>query len=516
MKPLVDSHLMREIDETTQSHFGIPAIVLMERASLAVAEAVKKIADGENHARILSVCGIGNNGGDGVAAARILHEWGYDSHVVIVGDMEHSSELLRRQLQIAENCGVPVCCDVPASEEYTIVIDAIFGIGLTRAVTGVYAEWIQWINASGAYVVAVDVPSGVNTDNGRVESVAVKADQTITFGVDKIGLQLYPGREHAGLVQVADIGFPKKWTDQLVYPAFQYEPIDLGMRPERIASGNKGTFGKVLVIAGSQTMSGACYLSAAAAFRAGAGMVKILTVEENRAALQRLLPEAMITTWDGRRLMEQEKSEEQERIRREMAWADAIVVGPGLSRSKEAGALVNTVLELADVPVVIDADALYHVSNNPVYVRKQEEMPQLNLKKNWILTPHMKEMADFLGCSVQMIQKDPVKLVREISSVQQAVLVLKDARTLTAVDNKLCINASGNSGMATAGSGDVLTGVIAALLGQGMNCFEAASLGVYLHGLAGDVAAEECGREACMAGDIIRGLMQVQRNWERR
>ncbi len=530
MRYLTDSKTMKEVDTRAQEEIGIPGSVLMERAALAVAEAVQELIhlygsrQKKEKNRILAVCGIGNNGGDGVAAARILYEWGYPAEFQIIGEERQGSALLKRQIQIAERCGVKRRENNKASashgtelSEYTIVIDALFGIGLTRAVEGVYAECIHEMNLSGVPIVAVDMPSGVNADNGRIETVAVRAKRTVTFGYSKLGLELYPGREYAGTVQIADIGFPKQLEETTAFPAFQYEEVDVRLRPPRREYSNKGTFGKVMVVAGMKNMCGACYLSAKAAFRTGAGMVKILTVEENREALHTLLPEAILATYEP----EHVKSKlEIERICQELTWADAVVVGPGLGRSAVARLLVDLVLQYAHVPVVVDADALHHIAANPEYVGKKAEGESFNrlyIEGDLVLTPHIKEMADLLSCEIEQIQADMPGVARSVirhMTGRGLTLALKDARSVVACagEMQLCVNASGNSGMATAGSGDVLTGIIAALLAQGMSCFEAASLGVYLHGLAGDKAAEKIGRYACMAEDILEGLTELEQN----
>lgn len=501
MKYLVDQITMKDIDETTQTEYGIPAAVLMERAALAVAKEVRRLAGG----RILAVCGTGNNGGDGVAAARILHEWGYDIHMMILGEAEHGTELFKAQLRAAEASGVPVCHGENL-DEYIIVIDAIFGIGLTRPVGGIYADVIDALNRSEAAVLSVDIPSGVRTDDGGVESVAVRADVTVTFGYSKMGLMLHPGREYAGKVIVADIGFPKKLERETVFPAFTYGLEDLDRMPARKEYSNKGTYGKVLVAAGSTNMCGACFLSAKAAYRAGAGLVKILTAEENRVPLQTMLPEAILATYE---LSELGSASMKERVLAELSWADAVVVGPGMGRTAEAGLLFDMILENVKVPAVVDADALYHLARNPKYADKSG-IRRLHLPDNLILTPHLKEASELFECPVPQIQKNIMGTALAATEGQHFTLVMKDARTVVTRDGQLYINDSGNSGMATAGSGDVLTGVIAALLARGMELYEAAVMGVYMHGLAGDAAAARLGKDACMAGDIIEGLSEIR------
>lgn len=511
MKYLVDSEKMRRVDELAQEQFGIPAILLMERAALAVAREVEQVAGklGGHKVKILAVCGTGNNGGDGAAAARILYEWGYAADIMVLGDEKRASDLMKQQLVIARNSGLQVGNNFRMNQ-YDILIDAVFGIGLSHPVEGRYMDWLSEMNLSHCKVVSVDIPSGVQADNGRVGTVAVHADVTVTFGYQKIGLMLYPGRGYAGRVVLAEIGLPKKAGERVKFPAFTYEQSDLGRIPPRVDYSNKGTFGRVLVIAGSRNMAGACYLSAKAAYRAGVGLVKILTVEDNREALQTMLPEAILSTYHPDSV---KNKVEIEKTIQDLGWATAIVVGPGMGLSPAARQLLEIVLKYAKAPVVVDADALHLIAHDPQYVTQRAEGEKFNrlyLEGGLILTPHLKEMSDLLSCEVSDIQEDLIGTALSAIKGRHFVLALKDARTVVAGEEGLYINNSGNSGMATAGAGDVLTGIIAAMLGRGMSCFEATAMGVYLHGLAGDAAAAEKGKDACMAGDIIEGLAKIR------
>lgn len=462
---------------------GMPGLVLMERAALSAAAVLMK--NESRDTRFLAVSGAGNNGGDAVAVARILHEQGYQAAVTVAAEESKMSEDLRTQLALAANCSVPV---LPLSSiedgVFDVLIDGIFGIGLSREVTGAYRHVIECMNNSGARCYAVDIPSGIDAETGAVLGVAVRADVTVTFGVNKQGLVLHPGCEYAGKVYVMDIGFPKKSVARAVPSAFTYELSDLTHMPERYARSNKGSYGHVLVVAGSKEMSGACYLAAKAAYRSGAGLVRVVTPEENRQILLSALPEILFSDRDS--------------LLDGIRWADAIVIGPGIGREEEAAEMVRTVVQKADVPVVIDGDAIYHVSRCADRLNGQ-----------FVLTPHVKEMTYLAGGSVEQLLGAMYEKTLETSQKWNCIVAHKDARTIVSDGNKVYINTSGNNGMATGGSGDVLAGLTGGLLAQHMEPMQAACLGVYVHGLAGDCMARKKSVYSLMASDLLDGIAEV-------
>lgn len=506
MKYLVDAAKMKAIDEYTSNMLGIPSLVLMEKAAMAIVELIRsKITRND---RILAVCGTGNNGGDGIAAVRMLKGLGYNADVLIIGDEKRATDQTKQQLFIARNLDVKVYNNVKVSE-YTVIIDAIFGIGLSKPVVGVFEQVIETINASDNKVFSVDIPSGIHADNGKIMNIAVKADYTITFGVNKIGLVLYPGCEYAGELLVADIGFPKKAIENVKPSVFYYENEDLTRLPLRKNYSNKGTFGKVLIIAGSRNMSGACYLSAKAACRTGAGLVKVLTVEDNRSIIQSLLPEAILSTYDPSNL---KNKLEVDRIIQELKWATSIVIGPGIGISAASDHLLDIVLNHTNVPIVIDADAITMLAGKSQYISKDNEKEcycDIDLPENVVVTPHLKEMSRLLDCEVFNVKENLLPVTVNAVKGKRYVLALKDARTIVSDGVRSYINLSGNNGMATAGAGDVLTGIIAAMLAQGIDRFDATALSVYVHGLAGDKAIESKSVYSLIASDIIEALPLV-------
>lgn len=483
MKELVDVKQMKEIDRYSIEEIGIPALVLMEKAACEIAKLLSEVT-GEND-RILAVCGMGNNGGDAAAAARILHEWGKDTAILLAGEEAKATPEMKQQLFIARNLGVPVR-GKEALDEYNIIIDGIFGIGLTREVTGEYWELIEKINEKKRFVVAVDVPSGVNGSTGQIQGIAVRADETVTFGYGKPGLYLFPGCEAAGRVWIKDIGFPKKVEEVVKPKCFFYEKEDLRRLPERKAYSHKGSYGRLLVVGGAKGMAGASILAAKAALVSGAGLVKIAAAEENRTILQTSIPEALFIPW--------------EEIEDGLLWADVVVLGPGLSKSQESLSVFQKVWEKKEIPVVLDADGLNLLA-------KQGGM-DYSRRDNVIYTPHLKEMERISGISVEKIQENLLETAKACGK-KKAVLVLKDARSVVSDGERVYINVAGNNALAKGGSGDVLSGIIGGLLAQGAELFEAASLGAYVHGLAADHFAETKSTRSLMAGELIEELKWI-------
>ncbi len=509
MRYLVTGGQMKAIDRNAIEKIGIPSVVLMERAAMAAADEAIRYAEkalkNQEIVQIWAFCGSGNNGADGIAAARLLHNRGYQVTVILTGGAEHGTEEFYLQRRIALNLEIPVIdwkdflpgrCDV--------LIDAVFGVGLSRPVEGDYARVLQMMKDCGAgYTVAVDMPSGIHSDNGQIMGIAVPADVTVTFGYKKLGSALYPGREYCGRVEVCDIGFPAdsagRLSESLNAPlAVTYGPEDMRKLPVRPSYSNKGTFGKVLIVAGSENMGGAAYLSALAAYRMGAGLVKIMTASANRQMMQELLPEAILSVYDADG-MELCPELLREKIEDACAWADVIVLGPGIGQGEGVRELLYEFLTNAYVPMVLDADGLNAMARYP-------ELSQY-YTENIIITPHLGEMSRLTGLTTEQIRTNLVSTASEYSGAHGIICVLKDSATVvTGRDGQCYVNSSGNSSLAKAGSGDVLTGVIAGLLAQGAELWEAASLGVYLHGVAGDRLKEKISSHGILARELANEI----------
>lgn len=495
MRYILTAEQMKTADTRTIREVGIPSLVLMERAALACVSVMKEAEI--DLSRPLIVCGAGNNGGDGFAIARLLTEKGIVPEVIFAGKPEARSEETRIQMQILENLGVSVGNCLP-DREYSVIIDAVFGIGLTRPIEGKYKEIIEKMNSYCADKVAVDISSGISADTGAVLGTAFEADITVTFAYGKRGHIFYPGCTASGRVYVMTIGIEASWLGQEKDAAFALEAEDIRkLMPERPADSNKGTYGKLLLIAGSKGMSGAAYLSARAAYAAGAGLVRIYTEESNREILQGLIPEAILTTYE-----ERDGGKTLRQLPELLEWADVICMGCGLGKGDTAVRLTESLLEINKKPCVLDADALNILAEDKRRMKALE-----SAKAAYILTPHMKEMSRLDGHTVQEWKKERTALLKAFTERYPAVCVLKDARTLAAKQGEqLYINTSGNASMAKAGAGDVLAGITAGLLAQGMDDFEAAVLGVYLHGCAGEQAGMEKGPYSVLARDIIDGI----------
>ena len=492
MKYLVTAAEMKRYDENTIEKIGIPGMVLMERAALAAFEALNErfTAEKLKNSTVLVLAGMGNNGGDGLALARLLGEAGCKVDVWCVGDEAKASKQWKCQRDILQNYPVRISCK-PEKEEYNILIDALFGVGLSREIGGVFLEAVEYFNALSGFKLALDIPSGVCSDTGRVLGCAVKTDMTVTFAFEKRGLALFPGCEYGGRVITADIGITERAFFGQEPQMFYYDEEPVELLPNRCADSNKGSFGKVLLIAGSVNMAGAAVLSARSAYRAGAGMVKVISPEENRIILQQAVPEALFGTIED--------------LEESLKWADVIAIGPGLSQGEQAfGCLEKVILE-SRLPLLIDADGLNLLAKDR---RLKECLSKQGAEgRSIIVTPHVGELARLLKQPVVELKTKLADYGKSLADSLHCVVVAKDAKTFTCRENApICVNLRGNSGMATAGSGDVLAGIIAGLLAQGMEPFRAAAVGVSIHAWAGDQAAKVLGEHACMAGDIIMHL----------
>ena len=532
---VLSANQMKQCDYNTIHHFGIPSCVLMERAALGVVDVLTERIDKD--ARVLVFVGVGNNGGDGVCVARILYNLGYDVTLLMCGDEEKFSPDLREQLDIADKYGILKITtdDIGKSTnrkdnninrigEYDVFVDAIFGIGLSRDVEGRFAECIKAFNEADGLKIAIDMPSGINTDTGSVCGIACKVDITVTFNYLKSGHLLYPGRECSGDTIVKDIGInDNSFLDDISPSIYYYERNDLDILNNRKADTNKGYFGKVLVIAGHEGMSGAAYLAAKAVLRMGAGLVKIYTTSDNGDVLRSQLPECLMTTYE---------SYDEESLQKELNWSTECVIGPGIGTDETVTLITKYVLNDYNKPLVIDADALNIISGDlsllvcrqDNYKMDEETLGDGNgydgecqreegndkLHYNRIITPHPGEMSRLCGMDISHIKKDMVKVSRDFADKYGVITVLKAASTVTSIPNgKSYINTSGNNGMATGGSGDVLTGIIAGIIANGIAADVAAGLGVYLHGLCGDYAAEKYNKHYIIASDIIEAIGKV-------
>lgn len=490
MKYLMTGSEMKNWEKQAMERYRVPSLLLMERAAQAVVE--KMLTGGYDLHKVLIACGTGNNGGDGLATARLLQARGIHAEVCLTGALDRLSDEAKQQMEMYRALSGKFVT-APAYDEYTVIVDAIFGIGCNREITGIAAEVIEGINHSDVPVISIDVPSGVSADTGEICGYAVKADATVTFFTWKLGMMFYPGREYCGRIFLADMGIPFEKPEQC--QAVTYCGEDIKKLPERKADSHKGTYGKVLVMAGSPKISGAAYLAAAGAYRIGAGLVKLYTPKENLFAVQTLLPEAIMEIYNRERPTVKQ-------LKQCMEWADAIVIGPGFGTDRMAEKILKYTISKSKVPIVIDADGINILAKSKTCL--------LDKNAPLVLTPHIQEMSRLTGTAREEILKDRMGAAKRFTDTYPVTLVLKDACTVVKKENeRFYINASGNSGMATGGSGDVLAGMIGGLIAQGMNDLEAARLGVYVHGRAGDAAAQKKGAYSMIATDILDGIAEV-------
>jgi NAD(P)H-hydrate epimerase len=502
---------MRELDRIAIQELGIPGMVLMERAARAVAEAALELAAPQG--RFELVCGGGNNGGDGYVAARLLRTAGRAARAIALVPREKLTGDARSARGLAEQDAVPID-DGPDPVELQagpgdVVVDAIFGTGLTRPPEGRFAQAISAIAAArqrGARVVAVDVPSGLSADTGRPLGPCVCADRTVTFAFSKRGLAVHPGVELAGAVTVVDIGIPPEAARRV--PAtceLLTESEARGLIPARTAEAHKGDAGRLLVVAGSPGKSGAAHLALSGALRGGAGLVTLAARPEALSLALAGRPEAMSHALAGSGPL---GLADLDALLAAVEGVDALVIGPGIPRGPETGRLVRALLERAKVPAVLDADALNALAQEPGGVG--------GLPVPAILTPHPGEMARLTRSDIRAVQEDRIGLALAKAQAWGATVVLKGARTVVAhAGAPAAVIPTGNPGMATGGTGDVLAGLIGALLAARLDPFAAARAGAWVHGRAGDLAARRLGQRGLLAGDLADAIGAVWAEWER-
>lgn len=505
---VLSAEQMRQLDRRTIEEVGIPGVVLMENAGRGAAcrllERYRELFPGP----VLVLAGKGNNGGDGYVIARCLQQEGWQVQTLVLaqagsvtGDARLNLDIL---LRLAGSVHfVPGEASLSSFFEicpaYALLVDALFGTGLTSEVHGHYAQAIDWINAQDAPVVAVDIPSGLDATSGRILGRCVKASLTLTFAQPKIGHLVYPGACCVGDLETIDIGIPSFLLESSAPEQYWVDADEARkLLPQRPVDGHKGTFGHLLVIAGSPGKSGAAAMTADAAVRTGCGLVTLGCPACIHDILEIKLTEPMTVA-----LPHIEGALSLQALEAVLALCQnkqALALGPGLGQAAETQALVRRLLRESSLPMVVDADGLNALAGHLEVLRERSTI-------GTVLTPHPGEMARLAACSVDAVQSDRVGVARAFAQQYGSVLVLKGARTITAApDGRIYINASGHQGMASGGMGDILTGIIGALLAQGLPPSEAAALGVYLHGRAADRLVAQMGLSGLAATDLLREI----------
>jgi len=499
--PLVSARTMRALDQHTIETLGVPADLLMESAGRAVADVVlSALEPGDS---VLCVCGGGNNGGDGLVVARHLHLLGVPVRVSLLSDPGRLRGDPGRNLERARAVGVPLAGADFELPEAGVVVDALFGTGLSRDVEGAPAEAIRRIARArearpGLAVVAVDLPSGLDADTGGVWGVAVDADATVTIGLPKLGLALEPGRTLAGDVVVARVGIADEAPGVAIDAEVWTRAAAAGHLPERPAHAHKGSFGHVLLVAASEGKTGAAALAASGAGRTGAGLVTVACPAGVNDVLEVKLTEAMtapVAEGRGRTLAAGAEAA----IAALAAERDAVGLGPGVGREDETVSLVRALAKRIERPLALDADGLFAFAGEPGLLRDRPAAT--------VLTPHPGEAARLLGVSAGDVNADRVGAARRLAEASGCVVLLKGAASVIASPQaRTVVNPTGGPALASGGTGDVLLGMVTALLAQGLPPLEAAALAAFVHGVAADRIAERTGQAGLLAGDLLPEL----------
>ncbi|MDP6532725.1 MAG: NAD(P)H-hydrate dehydratase [Candidatus Marinimicrobia bacterium] len=499
----------KDLDVFAMKSKGIPSDFLMENAGRAIAGETFEMTTSALKPSIAVVCGKGNNGGDGFAAAHFLKKWGREVDVFstcpeasIKGDAKQFFEKL-----IAAECVVKFIKRPPtATKSYSVIIDAMLGTGASGTIRKEAAAWIRWINKQDAKIISADIPSGLGSDNGSFDPVCVKAEKTVTMGFPKLGLMIYKGPESAGEVVTADIGFPKIPNNLkgFHWSVFDESTIEDAL-PALPKTASKHTQGNVLIIAGSKGMTGAGVLASMAAARSGAGLVKAVVPESLNTVFELKMTEVMtipckdngigILTGDNFRP-----------IKDALNWCDVAVIGPGLGTDRATLALIKKVVLSLKKPMVIDADALRMFYGNIQLFSK--------IKAPFVITPHCGELSKILNMERKNLEVDFPETSSKLSQKISGTLVAKNAPTITLQKKNGVINSSGNSGLATGGTGDVLSGLIGGLMTQGMDPFFASQVGVFLHGKAADIVSGKTGKRGMIASDLLDAIPEAMAMYE--
>ena len=500
---VVTSNTMQDLDRRAMEEFGVSGLQLMENAGSSCSEEIFREFGRNGRKRAVILAGKGNNGGDGFVIARQLSQKGWDVKVCILAErarIEGAAGINLDKLppQMASFCPAPGELSALLRDEIRhadVIVDALLGTGLRSDIGGVYLEAVELINSSGRPVLAVDIPSGVQGSTGKVLGDAVRADVTVTFAFAKLGHILYPGAEYVGRLVIADIGIPQK----LMEAAPGYEFLDEeGLRPllrRRDRQVHKGDCGHCLIIAGSTGKTGAAALCANSSVRAGSGLVTLAVPESLHHILEVKTTEAMTVPLPDSvsgHLADSAFSTIVELLNNK----DVLAIGPGIGRRPGTVSLVQAIVEAVDLPMVIDADGLNALAEDTSVLQRKKS-------STVILTPHPGEMSRLLGTSIPDGDASRITVAQEFARTYGVYLVLKGARTIIAGPSGIAaFNGSGNPGMASGGMGDVLTGIIASLLGQGYCAWDACRLGVFVHGYAGDMVAKDKGEIGISATDV--------------
>lgn len=500
----VTPETMRSLDTATITEYGVPGLLLMENAARGACDVLQREVELGMDDRVLVLCGPGNNGGDGFGLARHLWARGADVVVASVRALEQLTGDAAAQARMAQRAGVPILvvtepAQIPSCMERVwpvdVVVDALLGTGAKGTLNELLTTWVQVVNGLDVVRVALDAPTGVDSETGAVQDVAFNAHLTVTFGLPKTGLFLYPGAAHCGDVHLVDLGLPPGLTSEAPGVELVSSLADLPPYVDRPADAHKNAMGHLLLVAGSPGKSGAALLGGTAALRSGVGLVTVACHAGVRATLEGLVPDLMVQGLD----MDCHPASDLDALCRNKS---AVAVGPGVGTCEEAWEVISYLLHHPDLPLVADADAITVLAD-----RLDSYSPRT---PPTIFTPHPGEMARLLHVPKEEVQSDRLSAARKASDLLGAVVVLKGASTIIAAPgNRMAMVLAGSSALAKAGTGDVLTGLLGALLAMGMSDWDAARLGVYLHARCGELLADELGIHGVTASDVAKAIPRV-------
>lgn len=482
----------RNIDKRAIENIGIPSIILMENAA---SEVVSKVKDfGES---FLVICGKGNNGGDGLAIARKLFYIGKRVKIVVLAENEKYSKDFMTNFTIINNMGIDVIKVKTVKEikklekivrDFSIIIDCIFGVGLNKVVRELYYEGIKTINDAGKRVVSIDVPSGMDADTGLEMGICIRADYTITFEVIKKGFIKSRSVKYLGKLEVVSIGIPKEIKEGANEGIYMLdEDYYKKIVPVREMYGHKGDYGKVVIVAGSKGMVGAAFIATESCLKTGAGLVTLATSKYVQESLSSKLVEAMIIDCS-----------EREALVQKLERVNVVALGPGMVENDESKEIIEFVINNTNCPVVLDAGALNIISNNKFILDQ--------IRGRAVITPHPGEMARLVNESIEYVENNRISVARDFAKKYNIIVLLKGYNTVISNENRVYVNPTGNSKMASGGMGDSLTGIITGYIAQGMDILKAAKLGAFIHGYVGDKVGKK--KYNVIARDIIENIQE--------
>ena len=497
----------RELDRIAIKQMGIPGVDLMGKAGSAIAEYAQNMIAGIHNPKVAIICGKGNNAGDGYKAALELQKVGVSSQIFIIPDKKDikGDSLFFYEKCVKENVVLTHSIN-PPNQKYDLIIDAVFGTGFKGELSSPILDFTKWINSQNSLVLSIDIPSGVNANSGNIAENAIIADATVTMGIIKVGMTLEPGKSHCGEIIPVDIGFPDIYNE---LPGMKYRMADEDLAYKYLKAPDINTYkhqqGKVLVIAGSRGMTGAAILASLGAIRSGAGLITTCAPKSlNNIYETNIIEGLTVSCEDDCKGYFTNKNYDE--IEKYFDWSDTILIGPGLGQNDLTKELVKKIVTNYDKPLVIDADGLSCFAENLELFNK--------IKSDYIITPHYGELARLINTNTSEIIDNIIEYLQKFMNEFNGTLVAKNAPTLIAHGNEVVVNSTGNQGLATGGTGDVLSGMIASCLAQGIPTRIAAELGVFIHGKVADIIAERKGYRGLIASDLLDALPQVIMSYE--